>query len=84
MQLAAEDPHGMICDNSLELVYKLQTTCNHSISIRPLQIEEKEGVSISPLQIEEKEGVSISPLQIEEKEGVSKITWQMFLRVLCI
>jgi hypothetical protein len=26
MQLAAEDPHDMICDNSLELMYKLQTT----------------------------------------------------------
>ncbi len=23
MQLAAEDPHDMICDNSLELVYKV-------------------------------------------------------------
>jgi hypothetical protein len=71
MQLAAEDPHDMICDNSLELMYKLQTTCNRSVSVRPLQIEEKEGVSMRPLQIEEKEGVSIRPLQIEEKQGVS-------------
>jgi hypothetical protein len=71
MQLAAEDPHDMICDNSLELVYKLQTTCNRSVSMRPLQIEEKEGVSMRPLQIEEKGGVSIRPLQIEAKEDVS-------------
>jgi hypothetical protein len=72
MQLAAEYPHEMICDNSLELVvYKAQTTCNHSVSIRPLQIEEKEGVSIRPLQIDAKEDVSIRPLQIEEKEEVS-------------
>jgi hypothetical protein len=48
MQLAAEDPHDIVCDNSLELVYKVQTTCNRSVSIRPLQIEEKEGVSIRP------------------------------------
>jgi hypothetical protein len=62
MQLAAEDPHDMICDNSLELVvYKAQTTCNHSVSIRRLQIEEKEGGSIRPLQIEAKEDVSIRP-----------------------
>jgi hypothetical protein len=72
MQLAGEDPHDMICDNSLELVvYKAQTTCNHSVSIRPLQIEENEGVSIRRLQIEEKEGGSIRPLQIEAKEDVS-------------
>ncbi len=71
MQLAAEDPHGMKCDNSLELVYKLQTTCNRSVSMRPLQIEEKEGVSMRPLQIEEKEGVSMRPLQIEVNEDVS-------------
>jgi hypothetical protein len=31
MQLAAEDPHDMRCDNSLELVYKVQTACNHSV-----------------------------------------------------
>ncbi len=71
MQLAAEHLHDMICDNSLELVYKVQTTCNRSVSIRPLQIEEKEGLSIRPLQIEVKEDVSIRPLQIEEKEDQS-------------
>jgi hypothetical protein len=35
MQLAAEDAHDMICDNSLELVYKVQTTCNQCINQAP-------------------------------------------------
>jgi hypothetical protein len=69
MQLAAEDPHEMICDYSLELVvYKAQTTCNHSVSIRPLQIEEKEGVSIRPLQIEEKEVYQSGPCKLKQKK----------------
>jgi hypothetical protein len=65
MQLAAEDPHDMICDHSLELMYKLQTTCDRSVSIRPLQIEEKEGVSIGPCRLKRNKVYRSGPCRLK-------------------